>query len=523
MRIIALIACLVVPGFAAAQAPGQVGYQGRLLKADGSPESGTVQIGFAIFSQESGGSALWSETQSLALTDGFYATMLGQSTALDATIFGGGVRYLELSIGGTALTPRQKIGSVPYALACQSVTGGSVTASSLTVNGQQVIDAGGKVDYARLKTCANAGDTLKWDGSAWTCASSIASVTTSAPLSGAGTPASPLALPVASHSADGYLAKGDWDNFTGKVGSVAAGAGLQSSGAATSPTLALKSCTAAGMVLRWDGSTWVCQAPASVSAPLAGDGTVANPLTIAPDSIWPYQQIRGGIFGDLARGKKATVTAGTLLDFGPTGDNVESMWTVSTFPAAMTVDLGGVFYGIFEITFESSWRGDVRFIPAYTGAGAYKLEYSPDNTTWTTIPSVAPTSGDMFIHQFPQAPLRYLRLTVNAPNQPPNAVHISFFRARSAVYGDSTRIDARRLYDGGGSPVVGKVLGGVRLFCSANSTLTDHVTSWGVGTAGSCTSPGTCARGILTEVSQGSCWTGSWAFNSYCYFYQCIE
>ena len=41
---------------------------------------------------------------------------LGSQTTLDSTVFNGGVKYLEITVNGTTMTPRLPIGSVPYAL-----------------------------------------------------------------------------------------------------------------------------------------------------------------------------------------------------------------------------------------------------------------------------------------------------------------------------------------------------------------------------------------------------------------------
>jgi hypothetical protein len=112
----------------------------------------------------------------------------------------------------------------------------------------------------------------------------------------------------------------------------------------------------------------------------------------------------------------------------------------------MRIDLGGSYY-LEQVTFESAWRSDSRWIPSYTGAAAYVLDYSNDNSTWTNLPSVAPVQGDVFIHKVPSGvSMRYLRLKVVAPATAGNQVNISMFRAISYIYGDSTRIDARRLY-----------------------------------------------------------------------------
>lgn len=109
---------LLVSALAMAQVPAKLGYSGRLLKSTGAPETGTVSLKFTVFDSASGGASLWNETQSLVLGgDGAYSTFLGEVTALPDTLFdGSGSRFLELQVnGGSPLSPRQPINSVPYA------------------------------------------------------------------------------------------------------------------------------------------------------------------------------------------------------------------------------------------------------------------------------------------------------------------------------------------------------------------------------------------------------------------------
>lgn len=109
---------LLISSLAVGQVPANLGYQGRLLNADGTAVTGVVSFSFEIFADATNGAAgtgLWSETQSLALTDGFYSTILGNATPVPAGIFDGGDRYLEIAAGGVPLRPRLHIASVPYA------------------------------------------------------------------------------------------------------------------------------------------------------------------------------------------------------------------------------------------------------------------------------------------------------------------------------------------------------------------------------------------------------------------------
>ncbi len=155
MRLFAAMLTLL-PALALAQVPMKIGYQGRLLQSDGTPEAGSKQITFSLYDSATGtGAPLWTETQTLALSDGYYATFLGEVTALSSADFASPDRYLEISVGSTALSPRQRIGAVPFALVADralnataavtatNVSGGTISATTLTVGGQSLVDSSG--------------------------------------------------------------------------------------------------------------------------------------------------------------------------------------------------------------------------------------------------------------------------------------------------------------------------------------------------------------------------------------------
>lgn len=137
---------------AAAQVPLRLGYQGRLLRADGTPEQGVVMFQFAIYAVPVGGNPLWAESQLLGLSDGYYATHLGDGTAADGgvptSVLDGSERYLQLTIAGNALSPRQRITSVAYAYRSdltRALSGGPVDATSISINGSPLVNSSGQL------------------------------------------------------------------------------------------------------------------------------------------------------------------------------------------------------------------------------------------------------------------------------------------------------------------------------------------------------------------------------------------
>ncbi len=129
-----LIASLGISGFnayvtlaappQAPYVPSTVGFEGQLASADGSPVAdGDYSITFRLYDVASGGSALWTETQMVTVTDGLYSAQLGSTNPLNATYFEGS-RWLGLKVGtDSEMTPRIPISAVPFALNAQQAMG----------------------------------------------------------------------------------------------------------------------------------------------------------------------------------------------------------------------------------------------------------------------------------------------------------------------------------------------------------------------------------------------------------------
>src|SRR5512136_3098407 len=65
-------------------APLYFNYQGLLLDSAGSPVAdGDYELTFSIYDVATGGTALWSETQTVTVTSGLFNVQLGLTTALD--------------------------------------------------------------------------------------------------------------------------------------------------------------------------------------------------------------------------------------------------------------------------------------------------------------------------------------------------------------------------------------------------------------------------------------------------------
>jgi hypothetical protein len=114
---------LAVPSFA--QVPQDTTFTGRLVDSLGNPLIGPVDLALTIFDADTGGTALYAEKHlgtPLDATGGF-SVQLGLGLVavgtFDADLFSDVNRWLEISVDGAVLTPRQIIGSVPWALVAE--------------------------------------------------------------------------------------------------------------------------------------------------------------------------------------------------------------------------------------------------------------------------------------------------------------------------------------------------------------------------------------------------------------------
>ncbi|MCP4582310.1 MAG: hypothetical protein GY839_11910 [candidate division Zixibacteria bacterium] len=122
--VLVVLLCNIIPAFA--EVPSTIGYQGRLLTADGEPFDGNLSISFSIFDAEEDGTELWIETQDVFVVDSFFDVFLGSVTPLDLTVFGAPADELFLQVqvlGELPMSPRLRFGSVPFSSAAQGVRG----------------------------------------------------------------------------------------------------------------------------------------------------------------------------------------------------------------------------------------------------------------------------------------------------------------------------------------------------------------------------------------------------------------
>jgi len=92
-------------------------YQGRLADASGTPLNGNFAFTFRLYNALTGGTSIYTETETIAVANGLFDTSIGPTSLL------AGVTpetlsqplWLEVTIGSETLTPRQRLWGSPYA------------------------------------------------------------------------------------------------------------------------------------------------------------------------------------------------------------------------------------------------------------------------------------------------------------------------------------------------------------------------------------------------------------------------
>src|SRR3989344_2948309 len=114
--VVILLISLVFPLSSLAAFNQQINYQAKLTTTAGStvPDDARSTV-FSLYTASSGGTAIWTETQSVTTTDGLFSVMLGSVTSLAAVDFNQTL-YLGVNVAGDGeMTPRKIIGAVPAA------------------------------------------------------------------------------------------------------------------------------------------------------------------------------------------------------------------------------------------------------------------------------------------------------------------------------------------------------------------------------------------------------------------------
>ncbi len=119
-----------------------VNYQGMLTDASGNPlPDGPYNVRFALYAAESGGQPLWtSASRTVTATGGVFTT---QISGIPEVVFESPEVWVEVTVGATTLSPRQRFSAVPYAFHSRN-------ARSLATEGSPIVCTIGNVTVLRL-------------------------------------------------------------------------------------------------------------------------------------------------------------------------------------------------------------------------------------------------------------------------------------------------------------------------------------------------------------------------------------
>ena len=123
VRIVVLALLIMFPASASA-VPQVINYQGYLTDAGRKPLNGTYMMRFFLYDPT--GYPVWSEEQSVVVTDGIYNIQLGSVTPLTADLFEADEAYLGVEIYDSEtesweyFVPRQRFTSTAYAFKAEN-------------------------------------------------------------------------------------------------------------------------------------------------------------------------------------------------------------------------------------------------------------------------------------------------------------------------------------------------------------------------------------------------------------------
>jgi len=134
MAFMVILSLVLLSTAALADVPGLMNYQGTLTDVDGVALDTTVSMTFSIYTDSTGGSSLWTETQSSVVVDhGLFNVLLGRANAISDAVFNGASRWLGIQVeSDPELVPRQRIASVGYAFRASESDTADYARSGLT-------------------------------------------------------------------------------------------------------------------------------------------------------------------------------------------------------------------------------------------------------------------------------------------------------------------------------------------------------------------------------------------------------
>jgi len=162
--------------------PQMLSYQGKLTDTLGQPvPTGNYALTFRLYTQPTGGSAIWTEAQTIMVKNGLFTALLGAVTPV-ASVPDSGALYLGLQVAADPeLSPRLRIASAAYAYLTARATNADLLQGKDTAaldaryvnEGQANSVTSAMITNATIAAAdlgqmgAGSGQVMKWTGTTW--------------------------------------------------------------------------------------------------------------------------------------------------------------------------------------------------------------------------------------------------------------------------------------------------------------------------------------------------------------------
>ena len=136
------LAVAITAGIVCADVPMLINYPGKLTEKNGNPITGTKSIKFSLYDAESSGTEKWNGTYSVEVNKGVFNVLLGSGASPFSSTLDFSTNYwLEISVSGEVMSPRQRISSVGYSIRSEFSNRADVVNTPLVYAGCGDIDS----------------------------------------------------------------------------------------------------------------------------------------------------------------------------------------------------------------------------------------------------------------------------------------------------------------------------------------------------------------------------------------------